>query len=88
MLTNVPNESDTLKEGIDNWYRYKQERLTVEDVHERATAYCERALRMGIQGIVEGNYANVVVLDAPTPIEALRISPVRSAVIRRGKRVE
>ena len=51
VLTNVPNESGTLQEGIDNWLRYKRNRLTVEDVYERANAYCERALRMGIQAI-------------------------------------
>jgi cytosine/creatinine deaminase len=49
--TRVPNATGTLKEGIDNWYTYKQTRLTVEDVYERARAYCEHAFSMGIQAI-------------------------------------
>ncbi len=49
--TRVPNASGTLREGIDNWYRYKQERLTVEDVYDRASRYCGHAFSMGIQAI-------------------------------------
>lgn len=51
VLTRIPNRTGTLKEGIDNWRGYKGTRLSVEDVHERATRYCERALSMGIQAI-------------------------------------
>lgn len=49
--TRVPNASGTLREGIDNWYRYKQEKLTVEDVYDRASRYCAYAFSMGIQAI-------------------------------------
>ncbi len=49
--TRVPNSSGTLKEGIDNWFTYKQTTLTVEDVYDRAKAYCEHAFSMGIQAI-------------------------------------
>ncbi|TVR00094.1 MAG: cytosine deaminase [Spirochaetaceae bacterium] len=51
VLTRVPNSSGTLREGIDNWGRYKQEKLTEEDVYERAKRYCEHAFTMGIQAI-------------------------------------
>ena len=51
VLTRVPNSSGTLREGIDNWGRYKQEKLTEEDVYERAKRYCEHAFSMGIQAI-------------------------------------
>jgi len=36
-------------------------------------------------GIVKGNYADLVVLQAPNPIEAIRIRPPRLAVVRRGE---
>ncbi len=49
--TGIPNESGTLKEGIDNWAHYKNTALTVEDVYSRAKAYCEHAFSMGIQAI-------------------------------------
>lgn len=49
--TRVPNATGTLKEGIDNWFHYKQTRLSVEDVYTRARAYCEHAYSMGIQAI-------------------------------------
>ncbi len=51
VLTRIPNRTGTLKEGIDNWRDYKRTRLTVEDVRDRATRYCERAFAMGIQAI-------------------------------------
>jgi len=51
VLTRVPNSSGTLREGIDNWAVYKQEKLTVEDVYQRAAQYCEHAFTMGIQAI-------------------------------------
>ncbi len=51
VLTRVPNRTGTLKEGIDNWYSYKQTTLTVEDVYDRAKRYCDHAFTMGIQGI-------------------------------------
>ncbi|TVR29305.1 MAG: cytosine deaminase [Spirochaetaceae bacterium] len=51
VLTRVPNSSGTLREGIDNWARYKQETLTEEDVYERAKRYCTHAFSMGIQAI-------------------------------------
>jgi cytosine deaminase len=49
--TKVPNASGTLREGIDNWFRYKQEKLTVDDVYDRAKRYCEHAFGMGLQAI-------------------------------------
>lgn len=49
--TRIPNASGTLKEGIDNWYHYKQTDLTVQDVYDRAKAYCTHAASMGIQAI-------------------------------------
>jgi cytosine deaminase len=49
--TKVPNASGTLREGIDNWFRYKQESLTVDDVYDRAKRYCEHAFGMGLQAI-------------------------------------
>lgn len=51
VLTRVPNASGTLREGIDNWGRYKRQQLTEEDVYERAKRYCEHAFTMGIQAI-------------------------------------
>ncbi|TVQ40535.1 MAG: cytosine deaminase [Spirochaetaceae bacterium] len=51
VLTRVPNLSGTLREGIDNWARYKQDNLSVEDVYDRARRYCEHAFAMGIQAI-------------------------------------
>jgi cytosine/creatinine deaminase len=51
VLTRVPNASGTLREGIDNWHRYKQEKLSEEDIYERAKRYCEHAFAMGIQAI-------------------------------------
>ncbi len=51
VLTRVPNSSGTLREGIDNWALYKQQKLTVEDVYRRASQYCEHAFSMGIQAI-------------------------------------
>ncbi|MFP4644294.1 MAG: cytosine deaminase [Spirochaetales bacterium] len=49
--TGIPNESGTLKEGIDNWAEYKKTTLTVDDVYARARAYCRHAFAMGIQAI-------------------------------------
>lgn len=49
--TGVPNESGTLKEGIDNWAHYKETSLTEQDVYDRAKAYCDHAFSMGIQAI-------------------------------------
>ena len=49
--TGIPNESGTLKEGIDNWANYKKTALTVDDVYTRAKSYCEHAFSMGIQAI-------------------------------------
>ena len=49
--TKVPNASGTLREGIDNWFRYKQEQLTVDDVYDRAKRYCRHAFAMGLQAI-------------------------------------
>lgn len=51
VLTRLPNASGTLREGIDNWSVYKRERLTTGDIIERASRYCERALRHGIMAI-------------------------------------
>ncbi len=51
VLTRIPNASGTLREGIDNWARYKETSLTAEDVYTRAKAYCEQAFAMGIQAI-------------------------------------
>ena len=51
VLTKIPNASGTLREGIDNWARYKSESLTAQDVYERAKTYCEQAFSMGIQAI-------------------------------------
>jgi cytosine deaminase len=51
VLTRLPNQSGTLREGIENWGTYKREQLSAEDVYRRATAYCERALAHGIQAI-------------------------------------
>ncbi len=51
VLTELPNETGTLREGIDNWGTYKRTTLTVEDVVERASRYCEWAFRQGIMAI-------------------------------------
>ena len=42
---------------------------------------------MGLEkyGVDVGNYANMVILQAKDPIEAIRLRPTRLAVIRRGK---
>jgi cytosine deaminase len=44
-----------------------------------------RALNLDGYGIAKGNHADLVVLQAPNPMEAIRIRPPRLAVIRRGK---
>jgi cytosine deaminase len=44
-----------------------------------------KALNIDGYGIAKGNYADLVVLQAPDPIEAIRIRPPRLAVIRRGE---
>ena len=44
-----------------------------------------KALNLDGYGIVKGNYADLVVLQAPNPIEAIRIRPPRLAVVRRGE---
>ena len=51
VLTRIPNASGTLREGIDNWAKYKESSLSAEDVYTRAKAYCEQAFAMGIQAI-------------------------------------
>ena len=51
VLTRLPNQTGTLREGIENWGKYKREHLSAEDVYRRATTYCERALAHGIQAI-------------------------------------
>jgi len=51
VLTRLPNTSGTLREGIDNWSTYKREQLSTADIVERASRYCERALRQGIMAI-------------------------------------
>jgi cytosine/creatinine deaminase len=49
--TRIPNQSGTLREGIDNWGRYKAQTLSVDDIVERAGAYCRHAFSQGIQAI-------------------------------------
>ena len=44
-----------------------------------------KALNLDGYGIAKGNYADLVVLQAPDPLEAIRIRPPRLAVIRRGE---
>lgn len=44
-----------------------------------------QALNLESYGIAKGNYADLVVLAAPDPLEAIRIRPARLAVIRRGE---
>jgi cytosine deaminase len=44
-----------------------------------------KALNVDGYGLEKGNYADLVILQAPDPIEAIRIRPPRLAVIRRGK---
>lgn len=44
-----------------------------------------RALNLEGYGIAKGNFADLVVLQAPDLFEAIRIRPPRLAVIRRGK---
>ncbi|MGE0775966.1 MAG: cytosine deaminase [Sphingomonadaceae bacterium] len=44
-----------------------------------------KALNIDGYGIAKGSYADLVVLQAPDPIEAIRIRPPRLAVIRRGE---
>jgi cytosine deaminase len=51
VLTRLPNASGTLREGIDNWGAYKASTLTVEDVVDRASRYCEHAFAQGIMAI-------------------------------------
>jgi len=51
VLTRLPNASGTLREGIDNWGAYKASTLTVEDVVDRASRYCEHAFSRGIMAI-------------------------------------
>jgi cytosine deaminase len=51
VLTRLPNASGTLREGIDNWSAYKRDTLSTEDIIERASRYCEHALRQGIMAI-------------------------------------
>ncbi|MGE0149601.1 MAG: cytosine deaminase [Parvibaculaceae bacterium] len=43
-----------------------------------------KALNIGGYGIARNNHADLVVLQAPDPMEAVRLRPVRLAVIRRG----
>lgn len=43
------------------------------------------ALNLPDYGIAKGKYADLVVLQAPDPLEAIRIRPPRLAVIRRGE---
>jgi cytosine/creatinine deaminase len=43
------------------------------------------ALNLESYGVAKGNYADLVILQAPDPIEAIRIRPPRLAVIRRGE---
>ncbi|MFW5843661.1 MAG: cytosine deaminase [Spirochaetota bacterium] len=49
--TRVPNQTGTLREGIDNWGRYKAQTLSVEEIVERAGVYCRHAFSQGIQAI-------------------------------------
>jgi len=44
-----------------------------------------KALNLDNYGIAKGNHADMVVLQAPDPLEAIRIRPPRLAVIRRGE---
>jgi cytosine deaminase len=44
-----------------------------------------KALNVDGYGLEKGNHADLVILQAPDPIEAIRIRPPRLAVIRRGK---
>jgi cytosine deaminase len=46
-----------------------------------------KALSLDGYGIAKGNYADLVVLQAPDPIEAIRIRPPRLAVVRRGEAI-
>ncbi|MEX2442482.1 MAG: cytosine deaminase [Alkalispirochaeta sp.] len=51
VLTKLPNASGTLREGIDNWGAYKRDGLSVPDIVERASRYCEHAFSQGIMAI-------------------------------------
>jgi cytosine deaminase len=44
-----------------------------------------RMLRLDRYGVEVGAPANLVLLDAASPVEALRLQPPRRAVIRQGR---
>jgi cytosine deaminase len=60
-----------------------------EEIDEMLACATTRGARtLGIEdayGIEEGKPADLVVYDAPTPLEVLRLRPVRRWVIRRGR---
>ena len=61
----------------------------VEEIPEMLRCATERGARtLGVEdeyGIEEGKAADLVVFDAPTPLEVMRLHPPRRWVIRRGR---
>jgi cytosine deaminase len=60
-----------------------------EEIAELLRCATERGARtLGIEdeyGLEEGKPADCVVFDAPTPVEVMRLKPVRRWVVRRGR---
>ena len=60
----------------------------LERIFELGTTHAAKALRIDRDyGIEEGKRADLVVLEAPSVPEAIRLQPRRRAVIKRGKLV-
>jgi cytosine/creatinine deaminase len=60
----------------------------LERIFELGTTHAAKALRIDRNyGIEEGKQADLVILEAPSVPEAIRLQPLRRAVIKRGKLV-
>ncbi len=60
----------------------------LERIFELGTTHAAKALRIDRDyGIEEGKQADLVILEAPSVPEAIRLQPLRRAVIKRGKLV-
>lgn len=59
----------------------------LETVFEMITTNAARAMNLEGYGIAEGNYADLVLIEAPNIRDALRLQPPRRAVFYRGRLV-
>jgi cytosine deaminase len=57
----------------------------IQSCYDAVTVNAAKILHLDRYGIAEGNWADLVLLQAADPFEAIRLKPARLIVVRRGK---